>query len=92
MSHTVGPARPGEVVYLTARQVLNRYNRINLGWLWRRLKNDPRFPKPIYIADVRYWRVADLEAYEAGSASAFGQPAPRDRKPRQAAPQAPEAA
>jgi hypothetical protein len=58
------PAKPGEPVYLTARQVLQRYNRVNLTWLWRRLKNDQDFPKPIYIGDVRYWSIAALEAYE----------------------------
>jgi hypothetical protein len=33
-------------------------------WVERRLKDDPTFPKPIYITNRRFWRVADLIVWE----------------------------
>lgn len=50
-------------VYLTARQVCERYGRSSI-WVYRRVKNDPQFPRPIFIAGQKYFRLADLEAYE----------------------------
>ncbi len=32
-------------------------------WLWRRLNDDPKFPKPIYIGRRRFWREADIVAW-----------------------------
>ena len=32
-------------------------------WLWRRLKDDPQFPRPVYIARRRFWREADVLAW-----------------------------
>jgi predicted DNA-binding transcriptional regulator AlpA len=32
-------------------------------WLHRRLRDDPTFPKPIYIGRRRYWREADIIAW-----------------------------
>ena len=54
-------------VYLVGRQVLARYSRNSPVWLHRR-QQDPDFPKPIYVAGMRYWRLTDLEAYEAAEA------------------------
>ena len=50
--------------YLSARRVLNRYGISQMSlhrWL-----NDPekRFPKPMYIGRRRYWKRAELEAWE----------------------------
>ena len=53
-----------EDVYLPSRKVLNRYSRKSPVWLHRILKNDPDFPKPIYINGQKYWRLAELEAYD----------------------------
>jgi predicted DNA-binding transcriptional regulator AlpA len=33
-------------------------------WIWRRLKNDPDFPKPFIIGNKRFWRLSELLAYE----------------------------
>lgn len=33
-------------------------------WLERRLKNDPDFPKPTYFGRLRFWKVAELDAYD----------------------------
>ena len=32
-------------------------------WLWRRLNDDPSFPRPIYIGRRRFWREADVLAW-----------------------------
>jgi hypothetical protein len=34
-------------------------------WIWRKLKNDPRFPKPVYFGKLPHWRVDWLELYAA---------------------------
>lgn len=57
--------QPAEPVYLTARGVLRRYDRRNLVWLWRRLKDGSGFPQPaMQVAGQNYWAVNDLEAFE----------------------------
>jgi predicted DNA-binding transcriptional regulator AlpA len=50
--------------YLTARQVRARYGNASAMWIVRRLANDG-FPKPIYLAGARFWRIADLDAWDA---------------------------
>lgn len=56
-------------LYLTAGQVCTRFGGISDMTLWRWSHNpDLRFPKPIYIQRIRYWRRADLEAWEASRA------------------------
>lgn len=45
-------------------QVRRRYGGCSHMWIERRLKDDPTFPKPLYIAKRRYWRLGDLEAWE----------------------------
>jgi predicted DNA-binding transcriptional regulator AlpA len=32
-------------------------------WLWRRLNDDPTFPKPSYISKRRFWRETDIVAW-----------------------------
>jgi predicted DNA-binding transcriptional regulator AlpA len=56
---------PDNQTYMPAGQVLRRYGRRNLVWLWRLLRNDPTFPKPLFICNQRYWLISDLEAWEA---------------------------
>lgn len=50
--------------YLPARAVMDRYGGRSQMWLHRKLKNDPDFPKPLYIGRLRFWDEALLEAYE----------------------------
>lgn len=52
--------------YLTARQVREHFGGISEMSLWR-WENDPKlaFPKPIKINRLRYWKAADLSAFEA---------------------------
>jgi hypothetical protein len=51
--------------YLSARDVRRRYGDRSDTSLWRWVR-DPnlQFPKPIYIQKFRYWRLADLIAWE----------------------------
>jgi len=51
--------------YLPASQVRARYGVSDMS-LWRWLKNeDLAFPHPIRINNRRFWRLNDLEAWEA---------------------------
>lgn len=45
-------------------QVRARYGGVSHMWIERRLADDPLFPRPLYIAKRRYWRVAELSAWE----------------------------
>jgi predicted DNA-binding transcriptional regulator AlpA len=55
--------------YLTTRQVLTRYGRDNPVWLWRLIKRDEAFPRPIIIGGSKYFAIADLDAYDAAAAA-----------------------
>jgi predicted DNA-binding transcriptional regulator AlpA len=52
-------------VFLTSRQVRERYGNASDMWLWRR-ENEPgsTFPKPIRINKRRFWRECDLVDWE----------------------------
>ncbi|WP_441229453.1 hypothetical protein AB7828_03860 [Tardiphaga sp. 215_C5_N2_1] len=43
-----------------------RFGGVSHMWVERRLKDDPTFPKPIYITNRRFWRVSDLVVWERG--------------------------
>jgi hypothetical protein len=45
-------------------QVRARYGNCSHMWIERRLACDPTFPRPVYIAKRRFWRVADLVGWE----------------------------
>jgi predicted DNA-binding transcriptional regulator AlpA len=55
--------------FLTSRQVRERYGNASDMWLWRRLDEDKGFPKPIRIKNRRFWRLADLRAWERSQAA-----------------------
>jgi predicted DNA-binding transcriptional regulator AlpA len=52
-------------VYLTAKQVRERYGRVSDMSIWRWLR-DPKlnFPRPIRINRRRFWRLSDLDAWD----------------------------
>lgn len=51
--------------FLTSRQVMDRYGGISQMTLWRWLQDDDlSFPKPLRIQRYRYWRLADILAWE----------------------------
>jgi hypothetical protein len=58
-------AVPDNDVFLDARAVKRRYGGRSDMALWR-WSQDPNlgFPKPIFIQQLRYWRLGDLIAWE----------------------------
>jgi predicted DNA-binding transcriptional regulator AlpA len=46
-----------------------RYGNCSAMWVERRLATDPNFPRPIHIARRRFWRRADLVAWERSKAA-----------------------
>jgi predicted DNA-binding transcriptional regulator AlpA len=63
MQSTLGGADSAEQ-FLPARQVWERYGVTSM-CLWRWLKDaDLKFPQPMRIGRLRYWRLSDLVAWE----------------------------
>jgi hypothetical protein len=56
-------------VLIPAAAVRKRYGGVSAMWIARRLTGDPTFPKPIFIAKRRFWRLAQLVAWETAKAS-----------------------
>ena len=57
-------------IYLTSRQIRERYGNCSDMCIWRWLNDDSmEFPKPLVINRRRLWKVADLEAFELRQAS-----------------------
>jgi hypothetical protein len=53
-----------EDALITAGQVRERFGGVSDMWLHRRLHDNSGFPLPIYIGRLRFWRVAELRAWE----------------------------
>ena len=67
-------ATRSEQTFLTGPQVQARYQRSHVSiWRWVR-DSDLNFPKPIQINRLNYWRLADLEAWEAQQAESIVEP------------------
>ena len=49
---------------LSSRQVRERYGNCSAMWIYRRLKYDPKFPRPIVISSRQYFDEAELDAYD----------------------------
>ena len=59
---------PGGRVYLTSKQVRERYGGISDMSLWRWLNNPAlSFPKPLVINRRRFFALSGLEKFEVGS-------------------------
>lgn len=55
--------------FLTGPQVRERYQKSHVT-IWRWVRDpDLNFPQPIQINRLNYWRLADLEAWEAAQAN-----------------------
>jgi predicted DNA-binding transcriptional regulator AlpA len=53
--------------YLTAKQVRERYGNRSEMWLWRKLKHDSTFPRPLVMGrNVRLFDIAALDSYDDG--------------------------
>ncbi len=52
-------------VFLNSRQVRERYGQASEMWIWRR-QTEPNstFPTPIIISARKFWKLADLIAWE----------------------------
>jgi predicted DNA-binding transcriptional regulator AlpA len=68
-SDDILPPNASDDVLLTAPKVCKRYGGRSDMWLWRQLRNDPDFPKPLLINGRRYWWLSRLRRYEAAKAS-----------------------
>lgn len=63
-------AVPDDAIYVSVAQLRRRYGGISRMWLFRRLRDDPTFPKPTNLGQgTRYWRIADLEVWERSVAA-----------------------
>jgi predicted DNA-binding transcriptional regulator AlpA len=54
--------------WLSARQVRERYGGRSAMWIERRLKADPRFPRPTKFGRLRFWDRDAIEAWERTAA------------------------
>jgi predicted DNA-binding transcriptional regulator AlpA len=77
-----GSSKPSKsVTYLTAVQVRKRYGDMSEMTLWRWLDDDDmRFPRPLRIHRLRYWKEHELDAWDAAQAEKA--PEPEDTAPR----------
>ncbi|BCG94451.1 hypothetical protein MesoLj131a_33150 [Mesorhizobium sp. 131-2-1] len=57
------PSNSPRAHFLPASLVAERYS-ISLMTLWRWLRSDLGFPKPLYIGRNRYWLESDLATWE----------------------------
>jgi hypothetical protein len=55
---------PAGAVWISARQVLDRFGGRSEMWLVRKLKMDKDFPRPAYSGRLRFFRLDELEQYE----------------------------
>jgi predicted DNA-binding transcriptional regulator AlpA len=65
----VPATQTAEAVYLTSNKVLARYSRKSHVWLWRLLRDDPEFPRPLKIRGMNYWRISELDQYDQARAA-----------------------
>jgi hypothetical protein len=56
--------REREIAYLSAPQVCARYGNRSHMFLVRKLQFDPKFPRPIYMGRLRFFKLEALEEYE----------------------------
>jgi hypothetical protein len=52
------------IVWLSTRQVRDRYGGVSAMWVERRLQSDPRFPRPKKFGRLRFFELSRLEEYE----------------------------
>jgi predicted DNA-binding transcriptional regulator AlpA len=55
---------PADAVWANANQVRARYGGVSDMWLYRKVKNDPNFPKPVYLGRLMMFAVAELDEYD----------------------------
>ena len=70
---TVAFEHPANEVFLTGRQVRQRYANASPMWLWRREHDASGFPLPVVIAGRKLWKLSALEAWERSLATTSNQ-------------------
>ncbi len=56
-------------LWLSDLMLAARYG-VHRSWVWRRLKEDPTFPKPVKLSPgMTRWRSCDVEAWEQAQVS-----------------------
>jgi predicted DNA-binding transcriptional regulator AlpA len=59
-----------ETVWVSATSVRRRYDNISATTLWRwEVDSELGFPKPMQVGSRKYYRLSDLEAWEAARAA-----------------------
>ena len=67
---TAAPKTDPRQTFLTGPQVQKRYQKSHVTiWRWIR-DSELAFPQPLKINRLNYWRLSDLEAWEAAQNSA----------------------
>jgi hypothetical protein len=66
-------------LFLKARQVRARYGDVSHMWLVRRQK-DSGFPSPSFFGGIRFWKLSELERWEADQQPNSKARATRDMK------------
>jgi predicted DNA-binding transcriptional regulator AlpA len=56
---------PEGAVFISAKQYCQRLGGVSYTTLQRMTDRDQDFPRPIYFGNRRYFKIADIEAYEA---------------------------
>ena len=57
-----------EEVFLSARQVCERYGGCSTMWLHRKVRDDATFPRPTFLGSRRYFKLSQLNAWEKAQA------------------------
>jgi predicted DNA-binding transcriptional regulator AlpA len=61
--------------YLRTKQLRARYGNVSHMWIERRLESDTDFPRAIKMGRLRFWKLSELETWEA----AQNQPGPKPK-------------
>jgi hypothetical protein len=69
---TEHPTASAAAVWLSSRQVRDRYGGVSHMWLERRMQSDPRFPRPKKFGRLRFFELKRLEEYERAVAAKGG--------------------
>ena len=78
-----GKPIPPNALWINGKQVCERYGGRSAMWLWRKVRRDPKFPKPRFDGRVQLFSVAEFDAYDRALISERVD-APTPRKPAQA--------
>jgi predicted DNA-binding transcriptional regulator AlpA len=55
---------PAGAVWMTSNQVCARYGGKSQMWLWRKIKFDPAFPKPVYFGRLMMFSIVEQDEYD----------------------------